>query len=79
MAENPFEVKQTSTTASSLNFMEGIYVARIVVKPTHGHVAYFWTQDDKPIFSVRTASLFPEEKRQIAGRNIAKFIKNKFN
>jgi predicted HTH transcriptional regulator len=78
MVEDPFEFKQTPTKGPSLNFMKGIYVARIIIKPSKGHVAYFWTQEEKPIFSVRTESLFPEGKKQIAGRNITKFMKKKF-
>jgi predicted HTH transcriptional regulator len=78
IVEDPFEVKSTSNNSSSRNFMEGIYIGRIVVKPSDGHVAYFWTQDDKPIFTIINSSLFPEGKKKIAGRNISKFIKRKF-
>jgi hypothetical protein len=50
-----------------------------VVKATKMHPVYYYTQDEKPIMSVRNGSLFDSEKKQIKGKNIYKFMKLKFN
>jgi hypothetical protein len=49
-----------------------------VVKATKMHQVYYYTQEEKPIMSVRNGSLFDSEKKQIKGKNIYKIIKSKF-
>lgn len=61
-----------------LSFVDGLYVARVMVRPTEGHITYFWVQEGAPIFSVREKSIESNGKRIIKGRDVRKYIKQKF-
>lgn len=69
---------QPSDERNPLSFIDGLYVARVMVKPTEGHITYFWIQEGAPFFSIREKSIEPKGKRIIKGKNIRKFIKQKF-
>lgn len=69
---------QPTDERNPLSFVDGLYVARVMIKPTEGHIAYFWIQEGAPIFSIREKSIQPNGKRIIKGRDIQKFIKHKF-
>ena len=58
VAENPFENTLKQNRGGKLNFIEGLFVARIAVKPIYGHITYFWKKDEDCFFSIRTDSLF---------------------
>ena len=45
VADSLYEKIENNFVPNSLNFIEGLYVARLAVKPKLGHITYYWNQD----------------------------------
>ena len=69
---------QPSDENNPLCFVEGLYVARVMIRPTEGHITHFWMQEGTPFFSMREESIEPSGMRIVKGKDIRKVIKRKF-